>query len=316
MYKLALLVLLPLAATASGRELPAQDPELLANEANVEPTILPLGNLQARLTVPVAVGNRGPYNFIIDTGAERTVVSRELARDLQLSAGQPVSLTSMTGRSTVGTVIVPGLAIESIGERHTVIAPALDGRNLGAAGLLGIDTLRNHQISIDFEKGVMAVRPSKKRVRETRSNLDEIVIRAKNQFGQLILTDAYFGNMRVQVVLDTGSEVTVGNSVLRRRLGGRIGRTQMIELTSVTGGKARVEYSQVPYARIGPITFDKLAIAFADLAPFARFGLTKRPALLLGMDSLRSFRRVDIDFPNRQVRFLMPKGVQSNKIPL
>jgi hypothetical protein len=51
-----------------------------------------------------------------------------------------------------------------------------------------------------------------------------------------------------------------------------------------------------------------MPIAFADVAPFERFGLVKRPALLLGMDALRSFRRVDIDFPNRQVRFLMPKG--------
>ena len=53
-----------------------------------------------------------------------------------------------------------------------------------------------------------------------------------------------------------------------------------------------------------------MPVAFADVAPFERFGLTKRPALLLGMDALRIFRRVDIDFPNRQVRFLMPEGTR------
>jgi hypothetical protein len=51
-----------------------------------------------------------------------------------------------------------------------------------------------------------------------------------------------------------------------------------------------------------------MPVAFADVTPFARFGLSHRPALLLGMDALRSFRRVDIDFPNRQVRFLMPRA--------
>ncbi|MEI9853097.1 MAG: hypothetical protein WDN24_22160 [Sphingomonas sp.] len=40
----------------------------------------------------------------------------------------------MTGRSRVNTVIVPGLSIESIGQLHTIQAPALEARYLGAAG--------------------------------------------------------------------------------------------------------------------------------------------------------------------------------------
>ncbi|MBL7537670.1 aspartyl protease family protein, partial [Escherichia coli] len=78
--------------------------------------------IDKRLTVPVAVGNNGPYNFIIDTGAERTVVSRELAGSLRLGPSAPVVVTSMSGRDRVGTVVVPGLSIESIGEQHTIIA--------------------------------------------------------------------------------------------------------------------------------------------------------------------------------------------------
>ena len=31
-----------------------------------------------RMTVPITIGGRGPFRFIIDTGAERTVISREL----------------------------------------------------------------------------------------------------------------------------------------------------------------------------------------------------------------------------------------------
>ncbi|MEI9853098.1 MAG: aspartyl protease family protein [Sphingomonas sp.] len=58
--------------------------------SDVEGTLLDLGQLDDRLTVAVAVGSSGPYNFIIDTGAERTVVSRELAGQLGLAAGAPV----------------------------------------------------------------------------------------------------------------------------------------------------------------------------------------------------------------------------------
>ena len=305
MNRLAALLLLPLAATAGARDRPAQDPETAALEANVEGTLLALGTAGTRLTVPVSVGEKGPYKFVIDTGAERTVVSRELAGSLGLTSGAPVMLTSMGGRSQVKTVVVPDLSIRSIGQKHTVVAPSLEARNLGALGLLGIDTLSRHQVSIDLEHGTMAVRPSRKYHRP------EIVVRAKNVFGQLIVTDAYYGTTRIQVVLDTGSQVTMGNSALRKRVGRHMQSPVPIQLTSVTGEIIRAQYTAVPNIRIGRVAFGSMPIAFAEVEPFKRFGLTKRPALLLGMDALRNFRRVDIDFPTRQVRFVMPKDAPS-----
>lgn len=310
---LALSLFLPLAG-ANARE-PGQDPELLKPEtpAEVEATMLALGELDKRLTVPVALGNKGPYNFIIDTGAERTVVSRELAGSLALAPGRPVTLTSMTGRSRVETVVVPDLVIPSIGDSHRVIAPALAARNLGALGLLGIDTLQKHQVTIDFEGGTMSVRPSEKRKRARARGADgEIIVTAKSLFGQLIVTDAYYGSTRIQVVLDTGSQVSLGNSKLREKVS-RDRRANVIELTSVTGEKANANYTSVGGIRLGDLTFGAMPVAFADVAPFERFGMTKRPALLLGMDALRSFRRVEIDFPNRQVRFLLTRDPDAQR---
>ena len=303
---LLLPLLLPL-GTATGHGIAGQDPELIATEkAGIDAIMVSLGESDQRLTVPVAVGAHGPYNFIIDTGAERTVVSRELAGLLALSPGKPVSMLSMTGTNIVNTVVVPDLSIKSIGQLHTVIAPSLDARNLGAAGLLGIDTLRNHQVSIDFEKGTMTVRPSEKRKRVSQGP-DEIVVTAKSVFGQLIVTDAYYRSTRVQVVLDTGSQITIGNDALRARVVKRNQTMHPISLTSVTGDQMTVDYTLIPNMLVGDVLFTQMPIAFAEVAPFKRFGLTKRPAILLGMDALRNFRRVDIDFPNRQVRFVMPR---------
>jgi predicted aspartyl protease len=284
---------------------PAQDvpEEALSPEA----VLLALERADARLTVPVAIGSSGPYKFIIDTGAERSVVSRELAQVLRLAPGRPVSLTSMTGVSRVDTVIVPDLAIRTIGKPHRVVAPALSARHLGAAGLLGIDTLKDHQVSIDFEALEMAVQPSSKRNKRARRSPDEIVVTGKSLFGQLIVTDAFYGSTRIRVVLDTGSAVTMGNSALRKRIGRRAAQAQPVELTSVTGETTLAAYTTIPDITVGRVQFGVLPVAFADVEPFRRFGLSEHPALLLGMDALRSFRRVDIDFPNRQVRFLMPK---------
>ncbi len=63
-----------------------------------------------RMTVDVSVGGRGPYRFLVDTGSERTVISRQLAERLQLESGKDAILHSVVGVNDVSTVFIPHLA--------------------------------------------------------------------------------------------------------------------------------------------------------------------------------------------------------------
>ena len=264
--------------------------------------------LDTRMTVPVTIGAAGPFPFIIDTGAERTVVSRELAGQLSLAPGNPVRLTAMSGTSVVNTVTLPSLAMNPI-ERHAGIeAPALAERHIGGPGLIGLDALAGHRLSINLERNFMRVEPSARRNRTPRAEAGEIVVTAKNKAGQLILSEAFFDGRRIRVVLDTGSTVTVGNAAFRRHVARAIRRPfQPLMLTSVTGGETEAEYARVDELKVGGVVFKGLPVAFAEVAPFKRLGLEGQPAIMLGMDAISVFRRVDIDFPNREVRFLLPR---------
>jgi len=51
---------------------------------------------------------------------------------------------------------------------------------------------------------------------------------------------------------------------------------------------------------IGGVTMKNLAIVFADAHTFKQLGFEKKPALLLGMNAMRSFKRVSIDFARRR----------------
>src|SRR4051812_30112869 len=144
-----------LALTAAPGALPAGQVAVPPAAGNM----LAIGDAATRMTVPVTIGSSGPYQFIIDTGAERTVISRELAVTLGLSPGRDVRLTAMTGTSNVGTVVIPSLTVSSIASKG-IEAPALFSANLGAPGMLGIDTLSGHSLSIDFEKNRMILLPS------------------------------------------------------------------------------------------------------------------------------------------------------------
>lgn len=80
-----------------------------------------------------------------------------------------------------------------------------------------------------------------------------------------------------------------------------------VSLLSVTGVAVQADQAMLDRVRIGEIGLVNLPVAFVDAAPFARLGLRERPALLLGMDALRLFDRVRIDFANRELRMAQPK---------
>lgn len=260
----------------------------------------------ARMTVPVSIAGSGPYGFIVDTGSERTVISSELAQQLGLGAGQTAMMHSMTESSRVGTVVIPEL---EVGRRtvEDIHAPALSRRNIGAEGLLGVDSLRSQRVVFDFVRQEMQVMPSRRR-EERWSGGDTIVVRARSRYGHLMLVDASFDGQKVYVIVDTGSQVTVGNSALRRALErrGRLGPLHPIQLTSVTGNTIMADYGIARSLRIGDAGLTNLPVAFADVLPFRHLDLMDRPAIMLGMDAFQLFDRVSFDFANRRVRFLVP----------
>jgi predicted aspartyl protease len=300
---LFLISAIPQTAPIASPSLPAATPA--ADPAAIE---LAFATMSQRMTVPVSIGGKGPYHFIIDTGSERTVIARELADILHLAPGRMIHLTAMTGSRDTQTVIIPSINVGPLDGR-SIEAPALEAANLGAPGMLGIDMLQGHALSIDLDQQTMSVTPSARRPEHSHLEPGEVIVRARSLFGQLVVTDAYYGNLRVRVILDTGSQVSMGNLALRRRVHSVAKYSQSIQLTSVTGDTMTATYTAMDHIKIGDLSINDLPIAFRDAPPFKRFGLAGKPAIMLGMDALGLFRRVNIDFANRELRLTMPRGV-------
>lgn len=293
-------VALPVAAQETAPPAPALAPDTVA-AAGDDLTFL---DHEDRMTVPVRIADAGPFAFVIDTGAQRSVIARQLAVRLALPPGPRVRVTAVTGTSAVGTVVIPSLSVSTLGALR-VEAPVLEAQNLGALGILGIDAMQGHALTIDFDRQAMTVTPATGR-KPPPAEPGEIVVRARSLFGQLVVTNATVAGRRVRVVLDTGTSVSLGNLALRRLLSRRKGGEPAV-FTSVLGDQITTEFALVPGMTLGSATIHSLPVAFADAPPFAAFGLEGKPALLLGMDALRLFRTVDIDFPNREIRFSLPR---------
>lgn len=287
---------------------PAIPMAVIDNGLEVAGDPLAAEQLRHRLFIEVKVNDTGPHRFLVDSGADRSVISDGLAAQLKLPAGKTVRLQGMAGIREVATVEVAALTLGK-SEVGPIMAPALSARHLGADGLIAIDALADQRLMLDFDKRTVTVQDS--RAPYVASG-NEILVTARRRKGQLIITQAAIDGRDVSAVIDTGSEVTLGNSALRRRLfgNGRPAGMQDIELISVTGQVLKAEAIMLGNVQIGSLTLSNVVIAFADAPPFALFGLSERPAIFLGSDLLSNFRRVSLDFRNRKVRFTLRRDAQ------
>ena len=280
----------------------AQDAPVTDPAAPVIDTIAMQVERYRRLTVPVRIGGAGPFDFMVDTGAQATVLSSDLAEELQLFDRQGATLVGMASSRQVETTVVPDF---TLGDRTFTIrsAPIVERRHIGAAdGILGLDALQDKRVLIDFRDGALLVADS---FENGGSNSYDIVVRARERLGQLIIHRAEIDGVRTAIIIDTGAAGSVGNLALRRRLRSREALGDAV-MTDVNGVRVSGEVRVARRINMGRVELNNIAVSFADSPTFHVLDLADEPAMIMGMSELRLFERVAIDFRSSRVLFDIP----------
>jgi hypothetical protein len=303
-----LLAALATAAAGPAWSMPSQD---APQDDPVEPIQL-LSNLFTRVGASVSINGRGPFTFVIDTGAGRTSVADTVAAQLSLPDLEPLLVHGITTASITRSVAVERLLLSGLGFRN-LRCPVLPRDQLGADGLIGLDVLGRFRLSFDVVRraatlNVRGVRVITGGAMSTGSRLSREGIRSvRGRLGQLILSQTVVEREVAAAFVDSGAQYSIGNNALRRAIsarrrdGGRLVRT--VPLYGVTGQSLQADLLSVEDIRLGGSRLGPTPLLFADLHCFETLGLDDRPALLIGADLLGRFRQVTLDFPNNTVAF-------------
>ena len=261
-----------------------------------------VADIYKRMTVPILVNGQGPFAFVVDTGANQSVISGELAAQLGLSIGELEPLHGVAGLQMAPTTV----AHLAVGRRlqASVTLSVLPAAAIGAAGMLGLDRLEGQRLTLDFAQQELRIGAAQ----DGLTAFGDIAVKATRRDGQLTLVDADLAGISLIAFIDSGAQSTIGNLALRDLAITRNPKTlwSSTPIISATGQEMMAEMADLPKLRVGGMGLPNWPVAFADLHTFQMWRLTHRPAILLGVDILSRFRSVCLDFPRGEVRFRLP----------
>lgn len=279
---------------------------LLPCRAAPDAAPLPTGENGANLlTIDVHINGKGPFNFVVDTGADRTVIAEDVARQLDLTTTEPVLVEGVVRTVRADTVRIQTATVGSV-TRENVKTPVLPRAQLLVDGYLGLDVIDGYRVTLDFKNRVLLLSDPRQGQLLNWAPPSEIPVRLVGSGGHLRSVNCVVDGIRATAFIDTGAEISVGNSKLFSALQERdptYDKRDTIPLTGVTGGVVEGRVITVKTVKLGGLTFQDSRIAVADLQIFQLWDMADRPALLIGMNWLRQFSKVSVDYGRKELRF-------------
>ena len=260
-----------------------------------------------RVLAPVMINDRGPFRFIVDTGASRSALSPRLAHLLGLepAPGDMLMLRGVTGSSAVASVRVASLRAGDVVMSDLQLPLVTPAVVADAEGFLGVDGFAGKRLLVDFISDKITIAKSTGRAPSSRFTIVPLQFR----FGGLALADARIRGVKVKAVIDTGASRTLGNLALRKALGGSTAASSndALRSTEIFGATEQIQLGNIrrsPPITLGGVELRNMEVTYADLEVFRTWNLENVPALLIGMDLLGTLREMAIDYRRREFQLI------------
>jgi clan AA aspartic protease (TIGR02281 family) len=256
-----------------------------------------------RMVAPISINGQGPYHLVLDTGANRTVVSAQLARELGLAFDGDIAVHGTTGEARASQVNLAHVLGGEF-ERRDVSAVVVSGDILaGTDGIIGMDGFHDKRVHFNVKDGVFDIGEG-----GAAAPSGYVPVQGRVRFGTLLEVPIEVGGVRVRALIDTGSNVSLVNDALIHalRLGNRTTRGFDVSGAGAARETVRVRLEHI---KLGALGMDRIDAYRADL-PHARDGqVEEAPAMILGMDVWRQVQAMAIDLARAELQVLPERGV-------
>ncbi len=261
------------------------------------------GGTQPLILLPVHVNGRGPFDFILDTGAGTSLLSSELAKQLEAKV-----IGSKEGQSAGGKVSVSLAKVDSIAVGETklhdvdvgIVDLAQIGKTIGAKidGDLGYNFLKHFCVTIDYRDCEIRFDDPKRVESFGRSAKTAVPIRLASPAKPLILVDVHAnGRGPFQFAIDTGTSTTAIAPELAKELG-----VESSPVGAGTTGGAPIDFSAgtLQSFQLGGTKIDNMPVVVADFFTILNAAIGAKLDGIVGYNFLRNYKVV-VDYPGEML---------------
>ena len=111
------------------------------------------------VVVPVMAGQEGPFDFVLDTGADTSIVDPSILARLSMASAGSVKQTTLAGVQTLTTGLIPNLSLGPVQAKgvSVLVQDLSQLRKMDSliVGILGEDFLSRFNYLLDYDKHVV-----------------------------------------------------------------------------------------------------------------------------------------------------------------
>ncbi|APG04845.1 hypothetical protein BJI69_13720 [Luteibacter rhizovicinus DSM 16549] len=256
------------------------------------------------LVVPVFVNGKGPYQFMLDTGADTSAVYAWFASEQHLPSGKPATISGATGDVEETTTRVESLTLDGWTVQNLdvdTIPDRTDG--MKTAGIVGADMLMDRLTVMDTGCETVALLPRSVDAATAAGRSAILTGAGSIEKGKQLTLPVIVNGVAGVATLDSGARSTMINNTFAK--------AAQIDPASTSfrdGPPARGAVQTPIPSRVGPIssvrfpgsTQRNVVVRVVDLPVFDDAGYSNGHAFNIGLDMLHNMR-ITIDYSARKV---------------
>ncbi|MBI1358807.1 MAG: hypothetical protein GC155_00820 [Alphaproteobacteria bacterium] len=250
-----------------------------------------------RPTAKVMLNGAGPFDFLVDTGANTTVMTMRRALQIGATLDGVATVNGTTGAAQMPVTTIEHLATGAVNASNLRVAVIEDKALQRQDGILGADVFAGMRLSFDIQhRRVLVETSQRRRIFGGRYSMSSN-LHVRNK--RLAEIDGFIGRIRVRMMLDTGADNCIINPALDAELAKAFPRIKRVERATVVGVTGQIlvgQYVGLPDIRFGNVTLRDAGGVVSDAPIFQLWDLRDTPAMIVGVNVLSRLAGFSIDY--------------------
>ena len=249
-----------------------------------------------RPTAKVMLNDRGPYQFMVDTGSTTTVLAERVVKELGAPAVGQVTVAGTTGTAVTPLASISEIQTGAVVRNDVRVAVLPDASLTRTDGILGADIFIGKRLVFNIQQKQVRIEPSKRQQRTAPLGN----MRVRN--GLLAEIDGRVGAVGAKLMLDTGAQNCIANPALSaalQRAHPRLERVDNVRVYGVTGQVIVGQFIGLPKVDMKAFSVKEAACVAADAPIFKLWELEDEPAMIVGVNLLSRLSTFSIDYGAR-----------------